>query len=114
MDFLVELSCVIRRLDEPTFTDYHDSIPLFVKDNPALGTKWYEFLEKIHVKPKNESKKWRQILREIRYWKDQELDHMYQRIMRVSRQVMGKIPILKPKQNLERGLFRIEQQCLID
>ncbi len=89
MDFLVELSCVIRRLDEPTFTDYHDSIPLFVKDNPALGTKWYEFLEKIHVKPKNESKKWRQILREIRYWKDQELDHMYQRIMRVSRQVMG-------------------------
>jgi len=90
MNFLVELSSVVRKLDDETFSNYHGSFPLFAKDYSSLSVKWIEFTEKTRVKSKDRSKKWRQILREIRYWEDQELDYMYQRIMGISRQFIDK------------------------
>lgn len=90
MYLLVELSKIICALDDEKFSQYQDSFPLFQRDFPLLGTKWEEFIEKQRIKSNEVSKKWSQTLREIRFWEEQELDYMYQRVMALSRKLVGK------------------------
>ena len=85
MYFLLSLAKVIQTIDDATFNKYRESLSDFSSDYPQLGEKWKESLKKRKIDTKNSEKSWHQILREIRYFKDQELDYMYQRVMALSR-----------------------------
>ena len=78
MQFILSLARIIQNTDEDTFNKYCESFSYFSSDHPQLGEKWKEF-------SKERKERWHQTLREIRYFEDQELDYMYQRVMALSR-----------------------------
>ena len=85
MHFLLELAKVIQNIDEKTFNEYSKSFIYFKSVHPQLGKKWDEIAKEQQFS-KN---RWHQTLREIRSFEDQELDYMYQRVMSLSRQIIG-------------------------
>lgn len=91
MYFFIELAKIIKSIPDKQFSQYYASFPLFLEHNKTLGKKWTEYLEKNKIQKTDEIRKeWQQTIREIRNWEDQELDYMYQKIMAMSRQILGK------------------------
>jgi len=91
MQFLLELAKNIQSIeDEKIFEKYARSFTVFRYDNEDLGNKWLEHVQKMKIKSNEQDSEWHRVLREIRYWEDQELDYMYQRVMSLSRQILKK------------------------
>ena len=89
MYFLIELAKVIRNCTDREFAQYVSSFGFFSEKNKILGEKWEEYLLNLEIEKGEKSKEWHRTIREIRNWEDQELDYMYQRIMALSRQILG-------------------------
>ncbi|MCE2507627.1 MAG: hypothetical protein J4F36_14400 [Nitrosopumilaceae archaeon] len=85
----MELAKVIQNVDENTFNEYSGSFAYFSRDYPQLSEKWIEFTKEQRFSTTDRQSRWHQTLREIRFFEDQELDYMYQRVMSLSRQIIG-------------------------
>jgi len=91
MYFFIEFAKIIKNIPDKQFSQYYASFPLFLEHHKKLGEKWIEYLEKNEIRKNDDIRKeWQQTIREIRFWEDQELDYMYEKIMALSRQILGK------------------------
>ena len=91
MQFLIELTKKIQSLDESEFKNIYTSTSYFARAYPELSKKWQSHVDKSLIDgKKNGERYWKTTIREMRYWKEQELDHMYKRVMGLSRHLLGK------------------------
>ena len=88
MPFLIELARTIKLLDKKEFTYARNSPAYLAEKHPDLWEKWLIHLDKLSKKRSDSSKYWKRTIREMRYWKDQDLDYMYQRVMILSRRIL--------------------------
>ena len=90
MYFLIDLAKTIQSASDYEFSRYVESLAYFSSQNPILGQRWNEYFQENKKTFESPTSAWHQTIREIRTWEDQELDYMYQRIMKLSRDLIGK------------------------
>ena len=88
MQFLIELARVIQSMDEGEFADASISPSYLGRKHKKLAEKWLTHVNELHKKHRDRGPYWRKLVREIRYWEDQEIDYMYQRVMSLSRSIL--------------------------
>ena len=86
---MIELAKKVRSLDDSSFRGYADNSSLFFEKYTQLGEQWVGYCEKRKFRTSDRPKEWRNMLREMRLWKEQELDWMYMRIMNLARNFAG-------------------------
>lgn len=86
MVFLIELSEIIRELSNDDFTEIVNNEHHFMRKYPQMAQSWEDYIKENKIKDKDKIRqKWSALVREIRYFEDQEFEFMYQRIMLTSR-----------------------------
>ena len=79
---------MIQSLDGDEFTDACSSTSYLDREHKELAKKWLIHINELPRKPSDIDKYWEKTIREIRYWEEQEIDYMYQRVMELSRQIL--------------------------
>ena len=90
MQFLIKLVKIIQSLSNEEFNHAKESPRYLVGNYPNLQNEWHIHLEELSKKRRESDSYWNKTVREIRYWEDQEVDYMYQRIMALSRSILQK------------------------
>ena len=88
MPFLIELVKEIQSLSNTKFKEVSNSPHYLSSEHPDLWKKWLVHAGEL-PKGVERNSYWRETVREIRYWEEQEIDYMYQRVMELSRRVLG-------------------------
>ena len=90
MFFLIELANIVKKISDSKFSLFTEHRDLFFEQYPQFEKQWDEYCVKNRTPNKEQYKKWRNMLREMRHWKMQELDHMYMQIMSLARNFLGR------------------------
>lgn len=90
MFFLIELAKIVKKNSDSEFNTFTNNPDIFFKQYPKFEKQWNEYCIKNRIPDKKQNRKWRDMLREMRQWKQQELDYMYMQIMSLARNFLGR------------------------